>query len=759
MFACSWKAGMPEDPMRRLERAVRKHETEWFGPRPLRAEATLFELEAAAEPYAYKHKQADLSASQIALIADAFAHIAYGYIIPETLTAKDMTRGRDSRRALDAINRSIALSRSADPLPQPLTMLQRLRIRANTLFRLRSYRPARDDLLEALRLLRQTATKVNELTPAHRKMPLELAIVALWVLSQWATIAFNLSLCARYLNGPDEALLWVDAAGIASRERASSAASIAEERPVAVDEGPRIDMDRVRRGVHLLRRIIHMETPGDLGKELKTLQDAATGDAFAGGLALVQAFVERYLVTATLRHVGLDKHDSPKPRSGFLSSIAAIFSPQKPPSSPRVPNAVLFHRVPAAAASVDPSALEQACVAAANEVTQEITEGQLEDISPCLTGHLPSFLQGSKSLATRHAIMTLIDFALTHRSSGAWRAATGFAEQREELKSLASCPSFSFAPPPEVPMQAEPLPDTVPTHDELLGAVAHSPGGELTNASFPVPPAVYELIREYTMEEELVMFEFNPVLTQQFIATMGGGPPPQPLSPSPVNASQSTESAALGQSLPAPDGDAYHLAEQLQQITDDFWPQALGSSSCILSAEQRHSLHAHLPQMQQGRDWYCTFSTRDHGTSFSTLFSRIEDLDAILLVVKPLHAAPGCAFGAYMGCPVKRNVRCLAGGGESFLFTFDPNVKRDKRGSHHPGPAIFPWSQRNSQFYESKPGYLTIGGGITGPALYLEDYLRKGSTHPCETFASPALMHGTEGIGDFQIAAVEVYAL
>ncbi|RYG62554.1 hypothetical protein EON64_17650 [archaeon] len=67
---------------------------------------------------------------------------------------------------------------------------------------------------------------------------------------------------------------------------------------------------------------------------------------------------------------------------------------------------------------------------------------------------------------------------------------------------------------------------------------------------------------------------------------------------------------------------------------------------------------------------------------------------------------------------------------------------------------FFPWSYRNTYFLLTSPDCLGIGGG-GNYAIYLDGDLHRGTSGPCETFASPCLAADEE----FACMACELFAL
>jgi len=168
-----------------------------------------------------------------------------------------------------------------------------------------------------------------------------------------------------------------------------------------------------------------------------------------------------------------------------------------------------------------------------------------------------------------------------------------------------------------------------------------------------------------------------------------------------------------------------------------------GNPSALLSETQFRKLYSWLPPRLRIAEPELLFTTSRDGFSLSQLLRLCELHDPLVLVIK---SADGCVFGAF----VPNSLRRSSGGrfygtGEAFLYTFAPE------------PAAFEWLPgRNTYFLLSDTKSLSIGGGSTGPGLWLDDELNRGISYRSETFANEPLNPNSS---DFTVISLEVFTV
>uniref|UniRef100_A0A914MAQ3 TLDc domain-containing protein n=1 Tax=Meloidogyne incognita TaxID=6306 RepID=A0A914MAQ3_MELIC len=152
--------------------------------------------------------------------------------------------------------------------------------------------------------------------------------------------------------------------------------------------------------------------------------------------------------------------------------------------------------------------------------------------------------------------------------------------------------------------------------------------------------------------------------------------------------------------------------------------------SKIIDEDAAKELMSALPQRFQLETPKLLFRLSEHGTSFVQLWTRIEQADQSLLIIKSTTRE---VFGAYVSSSwAERNdvhERAKAkyfGTGESFVWRLDDELKL---------PIIY-----------------TCGGG---DAIAIRDELVEGSSRASRTYQSPELVSG----GQFQIDELEVWSI
>lgn len=142
------------------------------------------------------------------------------------------------------------------------------------------------------------------------------------------------------------------------------------------------------------------------------------------------------------------------------------------------------------------------------------------------------------------------------------------------------------------------------------------------------------------------------------------------------------------------------------------------------------------------------FTTHEHGTSFNTLFSILDQLEYCLIIIKTFHNE---IFGAFCSChwTDRRQKTIYFGNGETFLFKLAPEKK------------LFKWIGARKQeqklqanqemFIRADSTKIAIGGG-SKDGLSIFSNLIEGTSNTCDTFENEPL----SSVEHFQIAVLEV---
>jgi len=97
-------------------------------------------------------------------------------------------------------------------------------------------------------------------------------------------------------------------------------------------------------------------------------------------------------------------------------------------------------------------------------------------------------------------------------------------------------------------------------------------------------------------------------------------------------------------------------------------------------------------------------------------------------------------FGFYATHPLRPTAQYV-GNGEAFVFSLRPSLH------------IYNWSSKNDLFQLAETEYLSMGGGPTGVAVWLDSDIFHGTSQPCQTFESRCLASANE----FLIVYLEVW--
>ncbi|KAF4102678.1 nuclear receptor coactivator 7 isoform X1 [Onychostoma macrolepis] len=170
----------------------------------------------------------------------------------------------------------------------------------------------------------------------------------------------------------------------------------------------------------------------------------------------------------------------------------------------------------------------------------------------------------------------------------------------------------------------------------------------------------------------------------------------------------------------------------------DLLPVLIDHSE-ILNEHHLEQLMNHIPARTQGYSWKLVYSTAQHGTSLTTLYRQMRELDRpVLMVIKDTDNQ---VFGAFSSDPFKVSSYCY-GTGETFLYSFSPEFQ------------VFRWSGENSYFVRGFLDSLQMGGGGGPFGLWLDSDLYRGSSYSCSTFCNrPLSLHH-----DFTVRDLEVWS-
>ncbi|XP_063000957.1 TLD domain-containing protein 2 [Elgaria multicarinata webbii] len=175
-------------------------------------------------------------------------------------------------------------------------------------------------------------------------------------------------------------------------------------------------------------------------------------------------------------------------------------------------------------------------------------------------------------------------------------------------------------------------------------------------------------------------------------------------------------------------------------FAEEFHEPVLNGQSNIMHLEEIQKLAPHLPLRVTGHPWNLIYCTARDGFSLKTMYRSMIDLASpVLLVIKDTD---GKIFGAFSSTAIHVS-SCFYGNGETFLFSFTPQLK------------VFKWTGKNTFFMKGDADSLAIGGGSGKFGLWLDGDLNHGGSHPCETFNNEALSPKEE----FLIQELEVWAL
>uniref|UniRef100_A0A1I7VP23 Rab-GAP TBC domain-containing protein n=1 Tax=Loa loa TaxID=7209 RepID=A0A1I7VP23_LOALO len=170
--------------------------------------------------------------------------------------------------------------------------------------------------------------------------------------------------------------------------------------------------------------------------------------------------------------------------------------------------------------------------------------------------------------------------------------------------------------------------------------------------------------------------------------------------------------------------------------------------SSIVSSQVAFQLMCHLPEKNQLETPMLIYHLYDDGTSFYHLWSKIDEAESTLLIIKTDNSE---VLGAFCDEPWGNRTKTRErgngkyfGGGLSFVWNLDENNQVNK----------YDWKENQAECfmaapYEREPTVLMIGGN----AIYIIGELINGSSLPGNTFQNPELVKG----GRFKIDDLEVF--
>uniref|UniRef100_K7FEV3 TLDc domain-containing protein n=1 Tax=Pelodiscus sinensis TaxID=13735 RepID=K7FEV3_PELSI len=151
-------------------------------------------------------------------------------------------------------------------------------------------------------------------------------------------------------------------------------------------------------------------------------------------------------------------------------------------------------------------------------------------------------------------------------------------------------------------------------------------------------------------------------------------------------------------------------------------------------------LAPHLPPRVTGHPWILLYCTARDGFSLRSMYRSMDKLSSPVLLA--VRETSGQTFGAFSSTAIRLS-RCFYGTGETFLFSFAPELK------------VFKWTGSNTFFMKGDADLLVLGGGRGKFGLWLDGDLYHGGSDPCETFGNESLAPHEQ----FFIRDVEVWAL
>ncbi|XP_033759375.1 GTPase-activating protein skywalker-like isoform X2 [Pecten maximus] len=172
--------------------------------------------------------------------------------------------------------------------------------------------------------------------------------------------------------------------------------------------------------------------------------------------------------------------------------------------------------------------------------------------------------------------------------------------------------------------------------------------------------------------------------------------------------------------------------------------------STIVSQEMLYTVWSWLPPRFAVCQPELLYTSEEHGTSLMTLYTRVEDHQPTLIVIKTTNDEVFGAFCSTYWRDRKRRTKNLSyfGTGETFIFTLSPKKQKYSwvglKQEDIPNTA--------NMFLAGDNSMLTVGGG-NGEAIQLDANLHHCRTEKCDTFLNEPLCAEQ----DFTCKVVEVY--
>ncbi|XP_063153317.1 TLD domain-containing protein 2 isoform X2 [Candoia aspera] len=186
--------------------------------------------------------------------------------------------------------------------------------------------------------------------------------------------------------------------------------------------------------------------------------------------------------------------------------------------------------------------------------------------------------------------------------------------------------------------------------------------------------------------------------------------------------------------------DSVRTNADVPSLVAELNEPVLNAQSSILHTKEIQQLTPHLPLRVAGYPWNLVYCTARDGFSLKTMYRSMSNLASPVLLV--IRDTDGQIFGAFSSTAIHVS-SCFYGNGETFLFSFTPQLK------------VFKWTGKNTFFMKGDADSLAIGGGSGKFGLWLDGDLNHGGSHPCETFNNETLSPKEE----FLIQDLEVWTL
>ncbi|XP_060065483.1 uncharacterized protein LOC132545832 [Ylistrum balloti] len=173
-------------------------------------------------------------------------------------------------------------------------------------------------------------------------------------------------------------------------------------------------------------------------------------------------------------------------------------------------------------------------------------------------------------------------------------------------------------------------------------------------------------------------------------------------------------------------------------------------SSTIFTQDMLYTVWSWLPPRFAVCQPELLYTSEEHGTSLMTLYTRVEDHQPTLIVIKTTNDEVFGAFCSTYWRDRKHSTKNLSyfGTGETFIFTLNPKTQKyawvGLQQEDIPNTA--------NMFLAGDNSMLTVGGG-NGEAIQLDANLHHCRTEKCDTFLNEPLCPGQ----DFTCKVVEVY--